>query len=99
MKSRIAFFVSLLLVLVALCLGAAAKGQLELGYRMMRELGLKKFPEAQSDRGALLLYTSFTLAAASLVCLVISYRKREPAWRWIVVVLLGLFLLISIAPA
>jgi hypothetical protein len=44
----------------------------------------------------------FTLRGHSLLeavaCLFASYRRRERAWRWTVLVLLGLFLLFGLAP-
>jgi len=99
MQTRIAFLFSLPFVLFALGLSFGARGQLERGYQLMRDSGVQKFPVEQSHRAALLLYTSFPLAAASLAFLVVSYRRREPAWRWIIIVLLGLYLLVSFSPA
>ena len=93
-----AFLISLVLVLFALALRLGALGQFQQGYRMMRESGLRTFPEEQSRRGALLLYLSLPLAVASAASIFVSRRRREPAWRWVTVGLLGLYLLVSFAP-
>ena len=99
MKERMVFLISLVLVFFALALRLGALGQFQEGYRMMRETGLRNFPVEQSRRGALLLYFSLPLAAASAVCVYVSRRKREPAWRWVTNGLLGLYLFVSFAPA
>jgi hypothetical protein len=53
----------------------------------------------QSRRGAVLMYASLPFAVAGAALVFISFRRREPAWRWITLGLLGLYLLVSIAPA
>jgi hypothetical protein len=98
-KRRIAFLISLVLVLLALALRLGALGQFQEGYRLMRESELLTFPAEQSGRGALLLYLSLPLAVASAAFVFVSRRRREPAWRWVTVGLLGLYLLVSFAPA
>src|ERR1700679_2383926 len=99
MKARKIFFLSLALALFAVALRLAALGQFEDGYRMMREAGLHQFPPEQAHRGAFLLYISLPLALISAACVVVSYRRREPAWRWVTIGLLGVYLLVSFAPA
>ncbi|MDB6121442.1 MAG: hypothetical protein JWQ71_435 [Pedosphaera sp.] len=99
MKVRLAFCLSLVFVLIALSLRFAALGQFQEGYRIRAQTGQREFPSQQSHRGALLLYLSLPLAAASAACMLISYRKKEPAWRWLTIGLLIVYLLISFAPA
>jgi hypothetical protein len=99
MKVRKLFLLSLALALSAVALRCAATGQFEDGYRMMRETGLKHFPAEQSGRGALLLYISLPLAFASAACIFASHRRREPAWRWVTIGLLAIYLVVSFAPA
>ena len=45
------------------------------------------------------IYPAWRLAAGGVACLFASYRRRERAWRWTVVVLLVLFLLLGLAPS
>ena len=99
MKARWIFFLSLVLVLLAVVLRLGALGQFQDGYRIMRETGLHQFPPEQAHRGAFLLYISLPLALAGAVCVFVSYRRREPAWRWFAIGLLGVYLLVSFAPA
>jgi hypothetical protein len=99
MKARKVFLFSLALALFALALRIGALGQFQEGYRMMRESGLHQFPTEQSRRGAFLLYVSLPLAVMSAACVFVSRRRREPAWRWVTIGLLGLYLLVSFAPA
>src|SRR4051794_16084876 len=99
MKARWAFLFSVVLVLLAFSLRLAALGQFQEGYQIRRETGNRDFPVAQSRRGAVLLYSSLPLAVASAVFIFISFRRREPAWRWITVCLLALYILVSFAPA
>lgn len=99
MKLRKIFFLSLAFALLAVALRLGALGELQDGYRMMNQQGLHHFPAEQSHRGALLLYSSLPLALMSAACVFVSHRRREPAWRWITVALLGIYLLVSFAPA
>jgi hypothetical protein len=99
MKARKIFFVSVAFAVLAVALRLGALGQFQDGYRVMRETGVHQFPAEQSHRGAFLLYVSVPLALLSAACAFISYRRREPAWRWITIGLLGIYLLISFAPA
>jgi len=98
-KTRLAFLLSVVLTLLALSLRLGALGQFQEGYRIRAQTGQRAIPAEQSRRGALLLYASLPLAATGLVSVFISYRRREPARRWITVGLLGLYLLVSLAPA
>jgi hypothetical protein len=98
-KNRAAFIVSVSLVLIALSLRLWALGQFQEGFRIRAQTGQRDIPAEQSQRGALLLYVSLPLAIAGAASVVISYRRREPAWRWVTVGLLGLYLLVSFAPA
>jgi len=51
-----------------------------------------------AHRGGWFIYPAWVLAVGGVACLVASYRRREPAWRWTVMVLLALFLLLGLAP-
>ena len=99
MKVRMIFLLSLAFALLAVALRLGALGQFQDGYRIMRETGLHEFPAVQSRRGAFLLYISLPLALVSAACVFVSRRRREPAWRWITIGLLGIYLLVSFAPA
>jgi hypothetical protein len=99
-KLRKIFCLSLVLALVAIALRFGAQGQFEYGYRLMRETGLHQFPLEQSRSGSFLLYISMPVALLSAVCVVVSFRRREPAWRGVTIVLLALYLVILFfAPA
>ena len=98
MRTRLAFILSITLALLALALLFEGRGQLEQGYRIRRDTGQSAFPAEQSNRGAVMLYTSIPLAIASAVCAVLSRRRREPAWRWVTVVFLCLYLFVMLAP-
>jgi hypothetical protein len=98
-KARKIFFASLALAILALALRLGALGQFQDGYRILRETGLHEFPPEQAHRGAFLLYASLPLALASAVCVFASCRRREPAWPWVAIGFLGVYLLVSFAPA
>ena len=99
MKARKIFFLSVAFAILAIALRLGALGQFQDGYRVMRETGVHQFPADQSRRGALLLYVSVPLALASAAFVFVSHRRREPAWRWVTIGLLGIYLLVSFAPA
>ena len=97
MKARSMFLLSLLLVVVAVVMVLGARGQLEQGVQAWQSGNRELFREF-SRRGAWLLYPAWALAVGGAACLFVSHRRREPGWRWTVVVLLGLFLLFSCSP-
>ena len=99
MRVRKIFFVSVAFAVVAVALRLGALGQFQDGYRVMSETGVHHFPAEQSRRGAFLLYVSVPLALVSAACVFVSHRRREPAWRCVTIGLLGIYLLISFAPA
>jgi hypothetical protein len=99
LKIRSAFLLSLLLALIALLLRYGALGQFQEGYRIRAQTEQREFPAQQAHRGAILLYSSLPLAAASAAFTFISYRRREPAWHWITLGLLAFYLIVSFAPA
>jgi hypothetical protein len=99
MRAHAAFLMSVVLVLVALSLRLGALGQFQEGYRIRAQKGQREVPAEHSRRGALFLYASLPLAIAAVISVFISYRRREPAWRWVPVGLLGLYVLVSFAPA
>ena len=97
MKLRSMFLVSLALVIAAVLLVLEARGQLEQGVRAWQS-GDRDLFRQFSHRGAWLLYPAWALAVGGAACLFVSHRKREPGWRWVVLVVLGLFLLFSLSP-
>jgi len=99
MKPRKIFFLSVAFAIFAVWLRLGALGQFQDGYRVMRETGVHQFPAEQSRRGALLLYFSVPVAMVSAACVFVSHQRREPAWRWVTMALLGIYLLVSFAPA
>ena len=98
MKARGAFLLSLAFALVGLSLRLGALGQFQDGVRIRAQSRLRDYPADQWRRGAALLYASLPFAIASAVYAFISYRRREPAWRWATVALLGFYLVVSLAP-
>jgi hypothetical protein len=97
MKLRSAFFVSLALVIAAVLLVLGARGQLEQGVRIWQSGNRDLFRDF-SHRGAWLFYSAWALAVGGATSLFVSYRRREPGWRWAVLILLGLFLLFGLSP-
>lgn len=97
MKARSMFLLSLILVVGALVMVLGGRGQLEEGFRAWRSGDHELFRQF-AHRGTWLLYPAWALAAGGAACLVVSYRRRERAWRWTVAVLLGLFVLLGLAP-
>jgi len=91
------FLLSLVLTLGALVMVLAGRGQLEQAFRAWHAGHHQLFQEF-AHRGAWLLYPAWALAAGSAACLFASYRRREHAWRWAVVILLVFFLLLGLAP-
>jgi hypothetical protein len=97
MKTRSMFLLSLILVVAALVMVLSGRGQLEEGFRAWRSGDHEMFRQF-AHRGAWFLYPAWAFAAAGVACLFVSYRRRERACRWTVVALLGLFLLLGLAP-
>ncbi len=97
MKARSKFLLSLILMVGALLLVLEGRGQLEEAFRAWRS-GDRELFRQFAHRGAWFLYPAWALAAGGVACLFASYRRRERAWRWTVLVLLGLFLLFGLAP-
>ncbi len=91
------FLLSLILMVGALLLVLEGRGQLEEAFRAWRS-GDRELFRQFAHRGAWFLYPAWALAAGGVACLFASYRRRERAWRWTVLVLLGLFLLFGLAP-
>src|SRR5260370_15096912 len=97
MNTRLMFLISLSLVIAAVLLILGARGQLEQGVRAWQS-GNRDLFRDMSHRGAWLFYSAWALAVGGAASLFVSYRKREPCWRWAVLVLLGLFLLFGLTP-
>jgi hypothetical protein len=97
MKARSMFLVSLALAIAAVLVVIGARGQFEQGVRAWQSGERARFTQL-SHNGAWLFYSAWALAVVGAACLFLSYRKREPAWRWAVLVVLGLFILLSFAP-
>ena len=97
MKARSMFLLSLLLLIGALFMVLKGRGQLNEAFQAWHRGDHELFRQF-AHRGAWFLYPAWALAAGGAACLFVSYRRRERAWRWVVVVLLGLFLLLGLAP-
>jgi hypothetical protein len=98
MKARSMFLLSLILMVGALLLVLAGRGQLEEAIRAWNSGDHELFRQF-ARRGDWLLFPAWALAAGGVACLFASYHRRERAWRWVVMILLGLFLLFGLAPA
>ena len=97
MKVRLMFLLSLILMLGALLMVLKGRGQLNEAFQAWHSGDHELFRQF-ARRGRWFLYPAWALAAGGMACLFASYRRRERAWRWMVVVLLGLFLLLGLAP-
>lgn len=97
MKARSMFLLSLILMVVALLMVLKGRGLLNEAYQAWQSGDHELFRQF-ARRGRWFLYPAWALAAGGVACLLASYRRREHAWRWMVVVLLGLFLLFGLAP-
>ncbi len=98
MKTRAMFLLSLVLVTGALLMALAGRSQLNQAFQAWHSGDHELFRHF-AHRGAWFLYPAWALAAGGAACLFASYRRREQARQWIVLVLLGLFLLLGLAPA
>jgi hypothetical protein len=97
MKARLMFLLSLILMLLALLMVLKGRGQLNEAFQAWHSGDHELFRQF-AHRGRWFLYPAWALAAGGVACLFISYRRRERAWRWMVVVLLALFLFFGLAP-
>ena len=97
MKVRLMFLLSLILMLGALLMVLKGRGQLNEAFQAWHSGDHELFRQF-AHRGRWFLYPAWALAAGGMACLFASYRRRERAWRWMVVVLLGIFLLLGLAP-
>jgi hypothetical protein len=97
MKARLMFLLSLVLVVGALVMVCRGRAELNEAFRAWHGGDHEAFRQF-AHRGRWFLYPAWALAAGGVACLIASYRRRERAWRWTVVVLLGLFLLLGLAP-
>jgi hypothetical protein len=91
------FLLSLVLVAVAIVMALGGRGQFEQGVHAWQS-GNRELFRQFSQRGAWLLYPAWVLAIGGAAFLFVSHRRREPGWRWTVIVLLGLFLLFCCSP-
>ena len=91
------FLLSLILMVGALLMVLAGRGQLNEAFRAWHSGDHELFQQF-AHRGAWFLCPAWALAAGGVACLFASYHRRERAWRWTVVVLLGLFLILGLAP-
>lgn len=91
------FLLSLVLVVGALLMVLEGRSQLNQAFRAWHS-GDRELFRQFAHRGAWLVYPAWALAAGGALCLFASYRRREHAWRWTVVLLLGLFLILGLAP-
>ncbi len=91
------FLFSLILMIGALLMVLKGRAQLNEAFQAWHN-GDREIFRQFAHRGGWFIYPAWALAAGGMLCLFASYRRRERAWRWTVVVLLGLFLLFGLAP-
>lgn len=91
------FLLSLILMCGALLMVLRGRAQLNESFQAWHRGDHEVF-RSFAHRGGWFIYPAWALAAGGLACLFASYRRRERAWRWTVVVLLVLFLLLGLAP-
>jgi hypothetical protein len=105
MKERAFCFASLVLVAFALCADFGAKCQFSQGISL-RAHSVTASPEQKQQmrveatsfvkRGAVFGLFGLCLAVSSLVCLVVSFRRHEPAWwRSVPIALLVVYLMLQ----
>jgi hypothetical protein len=105
MKKRVFSLGSLLLILLALFLfmgafGAAQKGS-RTRYDAMTTSDVQKQQEIKSEANRLSNrswvwgISSWSVAAAGVICLFVSYRRDEPASRSIQIILLAFYVLLQ----
>jgi hypothetical protein len=97
MKTRSMFLLSLLLTAGALLMALQGRAQLNEAFQAWHSGNQELFWQF-AHRGRWFIFPAWALAAGGGSCLFVSYRRRERAWRWTVLVLLGLFLLLGLAP-
>ena len=104
MGKRKYFILSLLLVICALCSDFASKGQFSkstilLGRSFTMSEADKIQAKIESDKlshkGSIFHYLGIGLAVLSFLFWIASEVRREPTWRLILPVLLGLYLLVQ----
>jgi hypothetical protein len=105
MKRRWVFSISLVLGALALTAVLHSVNQYSDAHRQLNQLYLAKGATAHSPAAEALLRTSRTwsfcsvvLATGSGFCLFLSHREKEPAWRWVVVVILCLYSYLLLGP-
>jgi cell division protein FtsW (lipid II flippase) len=91
------FLLSVILMVGALILVLKGRGQLNEAFQAWHR-GDREVFQQFAYRGRWFIYPAWALAAGGVVCLFASYRRRERAWRWTVVCLVLLFLLLGLAP-
>jgi hypothetical protein len=97
MKARSMFLFSLILMFAALAMVLRGRAQLNESFQAWHGGDHEVFRQF-AHRGGWFIYPAWALAAGGVACLFASYRRRERAWRWTVVVLLMIFLLFGLAP-
>ncbi len=97
MKARSMFLLAMILTFGALLMVLRGRAQLSESIQAWHSGDREVFRQF-AHRGGWFIYPAWALAAGGMLCLFASYRRRERAWRWTVVVLLGLFLLLGLAP-
>jgi len=105
MRKRAFCIASLVLVAFALSCDLAAKSQysqsMSLRARSVtatveQKQQMRVESEQHTSRGGVFGLSGLCLAVSSLVCLVISFRRHEPAWwRSVPVALLGVYLMLQ----
>jgi hypothetical protein len=97
MKARVMFICSVILMFGALAMVLRGRVQLSGSFQAWHGGDHEVFRDF-AHRGGWFIYPAWVLAVGGVACLVASYRRREPAWRWTVAVLVVLFLLLGLGP-
>lgn len=91
------FLLSLILLIGALLMVFQWRGQMNEAFQAWHR-GDREIFRQMAHRGLWFLLPAWALAVGGAACLYVSHRRRERAWRWMAVVLLGLFLFFALAP-
>ncbi|MEI8289705.1 MAG: hypothetical protein WCH99_09535 [Verrucomicrobiota bacterium] len=105
MRKRAFCIASLVLVAFALCSDFTAKSQYSASKFLLarsvtatikQKQQMRAESEQHTNRGGVFGFVGLFFAVSSLICLVISFRRHEPAWwRSIPVALLGVYLMLQ----
>ena len=106
MKARAYWFVSLVLATAAIWVHIAALGEVSKGMKLraravvatdLQKESLKAEAKHYTSRSVLIALTGLVVAIGSAACLIVSFRRREPAWHSIPFALLVFYVLLQFA--